>query len=61
MKNIFLTEDESSKKEFKKIIKQTAKAITEAFNDSTAYSGPTPQELKQIVHQDSILPETGLG
>lgn len=61
MKNIFLTEDESSKKEFKKIIKQTAKAITEAFNDSTAYSGPTPQELKQIVHQDSILPETGFG
>lgn len=61
MKNIFLTEDESSKKEFKKIIKQTAKAITEAFDDSTAYSGPTPQELKQIVHQDSILPETGFG
>lgn len=61
MKNLFLTNEKSSKKEYKKIMKQTVNAVTDAFGDSKAYSGPTPQQLQQIVHQDSILPPHGLG
>ncbi len=61
MENIFLTDSEESKKEFLQIINQTAKAITDSICDSKAYSGPTPQELQNLVHQQTILPETGLG
>ena len=61
MKNLFLTNEKSSKKEYKKIMKQTVNAVTDAFGDSKAYSGPTPQQLQQIVRQDSILPPHGLG
>lgn len=61
MKNIFLTNDQTSKDEYKRIINETAEAITNAFSTDTAYSGPTPQELKKIIHQDSILPQKGLG
>lgn len=61
MNNIFLTESESSKEEYKKIMKQTVDAVAEAFCDSKAYSGPTPQELKALVKEETILPEKGLG
>lgn len=61
MNNIFLTNDKNSKDEYNKIISQTAEAITQAFNSDSAYSGLTPQELKKLVQQDSILPQTGLG
>lgn len=61
MEHIFLTNEQNSKDEYIKIINETASAITKAFNSSSAYSGPTPQELKKIVHQNSILPEKGLG
>ncbi|MBQ1949921.1 MAG: aspartate aminotransferase family protein [Treponema sp.] len=61
MKNLFLTNKKSAKKEYKKIIKQTAKAISRTFSDSSAYSGPTPQELKDTIRGISMLPETGLG
>ena len=61
MENLFLTCEKKSKKEYKKLIKQTADAIADAFANESAYSGPTPDELKKIVAQDSILPEHGLG
>ena len=61
MENLFLTCEKKSKKEYKKLIKQTADAIANAFANESAYSGPTPDELKKIVAQDSILPEHGLG
>lgn len=61
MNNFFLTPDSQSKEDYKKLISETACAITQAFSDEHAYSGPTPDELKSIVAQDSILPETGLG
>lgn len=57
----FLTHNTCDKSEYKKIIKETTDAIADAFADERAYSGPTPDELKAIVQQDSILPETGLG
>lgn len=61
MKNLFLTSDKKAKKEYKKLITKTAAAIADAFVNESAYSGPTPDELKKIVAQDSILPEHGLG
>lgn len=61
MKNIFLTNEQNSKDEYKKIIEETVQAILETFSTDTAYSGPTPQELQKIIRQDSILPEKGLG
>ena len=61
MKNIFLTNTEESKNEYKQIMNQTVNAVADAFFDSKAYSGPTPQELKNIVKEESILPEKGLG
>lgn len=57
----FLTHNTCDKSEYKKIIKETTDAIADAFADERSYSGPTPDELKAIVQQDSILPETGLG
>jgi len=57
----FITNNQSDKDEYKKMISQTADAICDAFIDSTAYSGPTPQELQAIIHQNSILPEKGMG
>ena len=61
MENFFLTNQESSKQEYKKIMSQTVDAVANAFNASTAYSGPTPQELQALIHQQTILPEKGLG
>ncbi|MCQ2588839.1 MAG: aspartate aminotransferase family protein [Treponema sp.] len=61
MNSIFLTHNQADKDEYKKITEQTANAIADAFVDEKAYSGPTPDELKKIVHQESILPEKGLG
>ncbi len=61
MQNLFLTSDKKARKEYNKLLKQTAKAVSDAFVNESAYSGPTPDELKEIVRQDSILPEHGLG
>ncbi len=61
MEELFLTCDKKSKKNYKSILKQTSKAISDAFINESAYSGPTPDELKAIVRQESILPEHGLG
>ena len=59
MEELFLTCEKSNKKLYNKLLKQTAKAISDAFVNESAYSGPTPNELKAIVRQDSILPEHG--
>lgn len=61
MKSVFLTYKEDNKNEYKEIMNQTTEAISDAFCDEKAYSGPTPQELKEIIHMDNILPEKGLG
>ena len=61
MKELFLTCDKKSKKLYNSILKQTSKAIADAFTNESAYSGPTPDQLKEIIRQDSILPEHGLG
>lgn len=61
MSHYFLTSDKKSKKEYIKLINETASAIAKSITDDKAYTGPTPEELKKIVTQNSILPESGLG
>lgn len=61
MKSVFLTYKDDNKNEYKEIMKKTTEAISDAFCDEKAYSGPTPQELKEIIHMENILPEKGLG
>ena len=61
MEELFLTCEDKNKDLYNKIINETSKAISDAFIDEHAYSGPTPDELKNIVKQESILPEHGLG
>lgn len=61
MKNLFLTNSEETKSEYKEIMNQTVNAVADAFDSSTAYSGPTPQELQELIHSETILPEKGLG
>ena len=61
MKNYFITSSESSKEEFTNLLQETTKAITDAFTDDRAYSGPTPLELKKLIKQSTILPKKGMG
>lgn len=61
MKNLFLTDSETDKECYTKIMNATNQAILDAFNNSKAYTGPEPIELKNLIHMDSILPEKGLG
>ena len=61
MKNLFLTNSEETKTEYKQIMNQTVQAVADSFNASTAYSGPTPQELQALIKSETILPEQGLG
>ena len=57
----FLTNQACDKAAYKEIISQVSAAIADAFVDDRAYSGSTPDELKKIIHQESILPQKGLG
>ena len=57
----FLTNQACDKAAYKEIISQVSAAIADSFVDDRAYSGPTPDELKKIIHQESILPQKGLG
>ena len=61
MNNYFLNSTDSAKEEYKKILSETTNAIINSFNNTKAYSGLTPAELKNKIQQNSILPEQGLG
>lgn len=61
MKNLFLTDIQEDKELYSSMVAKTTDAIIEAFDNSKAYTGPEPEELKKIVHLDSILPEKGIG
>ncbi|MCQ2593061.1 MAG: aspartate aminotransferase family protein [Treponema sp.] len=61
MISTFLTYNNSDKEQYKKIVTETADAIVTAFCNEKAFSGITPQDLKNLIHQSSILPENGLG
>lgn len=57
----FLTQNDQDKKQFVDLISKISLSIADAFIDDKAYGGPTPDELKKIIHQQSILPQHGLG
>lgn len=61
MENLFLTDSESDKKCYCQIMEKTKSAILDAFDNPKAYTGPEPNELKETIHMDSILPEKGMG
>lgn len=57
----FLTQHDIDKKQFVDLISKVSSSIAKTFIDDKAYGGPTPDELKRIIHQTTILPEHGLG
>ena len=57
----FLTQNDKDKKQFVDLISKVSTSIAKTFIDDKAYGGPTPDELKRIIHQTTILPEHGLG
>lgn len=59
--NLFLTSNKADIEQYKSVLAQITEEITKAFCDDKAYSGPTPQELKEIIHENTILPQKGLG
>ena len=59
--NLFLTSINADIEQYKSVLAQITEEITKAFCDDKAYSGPTPQKLKEIIHENTILPEKGLG
>lgn len=61
MENLFLTHNSSDKIDYAQMVGKVTCAITQSFTDEKAYSGPTPQELKQIIQNINILPENGQG
>ncbi len=61
MNNFFLTDSPLDKELYSSVIGRTTEAIIRSFDNSRAYTGPEPMELKELIHMDSILPEKGLG
>lgn len=61
MDNYFLTDSETDKELYSSMMAKTTAAILDSFDNSKAYTGPEPMELKEAIHMDSILPEKGLG
>lgn len=61
MDNLFLTDSKADKEIYSQVMEATNRAILKAFDNSKAYTGPEPVELKELIHTDSILPEKGLG
>ncbi|MBR4375884.1 MAG: aspartate aminotransferase family protein [Spirochaetia bacterium] len=59
--NILLTHIPESKEKYLSMMSETVKAVSDVFVDDSAYSGTTPWDLHEVVHQDSILLEEGLG
>ena len=58
---LFLTNEKDAKDAYCRIIAQTANAVVASIADDSAYSGPTPQQLKELIKVDDILPKNGLG
>ena len=58
---LFLTEEEASKKAYIDMISRTARDIAESIGDEKAYIGLSPQELKEKIKVEQILPERGRG
>lgn len=58
---LFLTEDSDAKALYIDLVSKVSKSIAEVFTDEKAYIGLSPQELKEKVHIENLLPKEGLG
>lgn len=58
---LFLNSETPCQFEYKKMMQEIYEQICDAFSNASAYDGATPDQLKEIIHRDSILPEKGLG
>ena len=57
----FLTHNSEDKQSYLNMVSQVSSAVVNAITDDKAYSGPTPQQLKELIHKNELLPENGLG
>ncbi|WP_320130110.1 aspartate aminotransferase family protein [uncultured Sphaerochaeta sp.] len=57
----FLTSEKKDKANYQTMMEHTIMAILGSLGDSKAYSGKTPQELKDLLQSQTLLPEKGLG
>ena len=58
---LFLTENEADKKEYIREMELAVHAAADAFRDGRAYAGTEPQKLVELITEERILPEKGLG
>ncbi|WP_246745019.1 pyridoxal phosphate-dependent decarboxylase family protein [Thiospirochaeta perfilievii] len=59
--NLFLTSNVDDKNKFIDYVNRAANTIADSYTDSRAYSGLTPQELKELIKETPLLPESGIG
>ena len=59
--NLLLTNDKSSQATFRDMVLRTVDAILDSIGDTKAYAGLSPFDLKHAIHQEYILPESGIG
>ncbi len=57
----FLTSCESDKEQYTAIMEAAIRAITASMTHEKAYAGMPPRELREFLHTDELLPETGVG
>ncbi len=61
LNKVFLTPNPQDKLEFTRMIEAAVREITASFQSDNAFAGVSPQQLKQLVQVDEILPQHGLG
>ncbi|WP_318721175.1 aspartate aminotransferase family protein [Treponema sp.] len=57
---VFITDASGALEEYSDIIAKTSRAITEAYKNDKAYTGPEPFDLKKAI-QSVMLPQSGIG
>lgn len=58
---LVLTEKETDKKEYCRILHKTIEKVVASLDSAEAYKGMTPEKLRQKVHTEELLPENGMG
>lgn len=57
----FLTDEKKSSNAYSQLLHQIIDDIVSSINNDKAYIGLSPQELKEAIHVENLLPEKGLG
>ena len=58
---LFLTCDEGDKALYTAMMESTVRAVVDSMSHGKAYAGMTPENLREAVRVDELLPENGLG